>query len=256
VTCPGDEWGGASDGWRGWWAIFESALEPVNSALVDLVDLHAGHRILDVATGFGEPALTAARRVGSPGSVVVADSEDHDLPDASFDAALCRFGLSFVSDLAGTLKRLLVLLAPTGRLAAAVWGPPARCPALSIPLTTMRQYTELPCVPPGAPGPFGLGGEGVIEDELNFAGFADVESRRLAVVFEWTSPEAFARFHEAVADPIYGLAIQPGNRRDEMWEALLGAARAKSRTEGGVRLEAEVVVVVGRRPAREFAADR
>ncbi len=255
LVTPGDEGDGAADGWQRWWPIFESALELVNSALVDLADVRPGQRVLDLATSFGEPALTAVRRVGPAGSVVVTDAEDENLPDASFDAALCRFGLMFLCDLAGTLKRLQGVLLPGGRLAAAVWGPPGGCPALSVPLTTVRQYVELPPVPPGAPGLFGLGGEGLIEDELNFAGFTDVHSRRFDVVFGWTSPDEFTRFHQTVAVPIHGaLAIVPSQHQEEMREALLSAARSRAGTDGGVRLEAEVVVVVGQRPPS--ASDR
>ena len=247
VMQPADGWAGAAEGWWRWGQMFEPALDPVNAALVDLAEIRPAQRVLDVATGFGEPALTATRRVGPAGSVVVAGSEDQALAGASFDAVLCRFGLSFIPDLAGTLKRLLTLLVPGGRLAAAAWGSPARCPALTVPLTTLRQYLELPPVPPGAPGLFGLGAEGVIEDELNFAGFTHVRSCHHTLLFEWTSPEAFARFHQVAAVPLLGVAVRPGKHEDELRAALLGAAQARAGRDGGVRLEADVVVVAGRR---------
>ena len=251
TTHPGDEWDGVA-GWWKWRPMFESALAPVTAALVALADLQPGQRVLNGAAGFDEPAASAARRVGPAGTVVVADAEDHDLTDASFDAALCRFGLSFVPDLAATLKRVVALLVPGGRLAAAVWGSPARCPALSIPWTTMRQFMEPPSFPPGAAGLFGLGGEGVIDDELNFAGFTDVRSRRLAVVFGWESAEQFASFHQAVAVPLHGaVATVSSEHRDQMREALVGSARARAGPDGGLCLEAEVVVVVGRRPTQK-----
>lgn len=249
VPHPEDESDGAADGWWRWGPLFESALEPVNAALVELADLQPGQRVLNGATGCAEPAASAARRVGPAGSVVMADAEDPALTDASFDAALCRFGLSFVPNVAATLQRLAVLLVPDGRLAAAVWGPPARCPALSIPWATMCLFMEPPSLPPGAAGLFGLGGEGVIDDELNFVGFTDVRSRRLPVILGWESAEQFASFHQAVAVPIHGAgATVSSKRRDEMREALVGIARARAGPDGGLCLEAEVVVVVGRRP--------
>ncbi len=249
VTHPGDEWDGAADGWWRWGPMFESALEPVNATLVELADLQPGQRVL--ASGCGEPAADAARRVGPAGSVVVADGEDRDLADASFDAALYRFGLSFVPDMAATLQRLAALLAPGGRLAAAVWGPPTRCPALSLAWATMRLFMEPPSVAPGAAGLFGLGGEGVVDDELNFAGFTDVRSRRLTVVLEWESAEQFASFHQAVAVPIHGARATVSSKRQQMREALVGIARTRAGLDAGLRLEAEVVVVVGRRPTQK-----
>jgi ubiquinone/menaquinone biosynthesis C-methylase UbiE len=82
--------------------------------------IRRGQRILDVAAGAGEPAVSAAERVGPGGDVLatdlsegiveiarqvarerglgqvearVMDGEKLDLPDASFDTALCRLGL-------------------------------------------------------------------------------------------------------------------------------------------------------------------
>ena len=249
VTHPGDEWDGAADGWLRWRPLFGSALEPVNAALVELADLQPGQRVLDSAAGFDEPAASAVRRVGPAGSVVVAGAEEHDLAVASFDAVLWRFGLSFVPDPAAALKRLAALLVSDGRLAVAVWGPPARCPALGIPWATMRLIMQPPSFIPDGAGPFGLGGEGVIDDELNFAGFTDVRSRRLAVLFRWESAEQFASFHQDVAVPIHGVgATVSSEHRDDMREALIGIARARAGPDGRVCLEAEVVVVVGKRP--------
>lgn len=238
----GDDW------WR-WSPLFESALESVNAALVELADLQPGQRVLDRSTGCDEPAATAALRVGPVGSVVAADADDRDLADASFDAALCRFALSFVPNVAADLQRLAALLVPGGRLAAAVWGPPARCSALSIPWATMCLFMEPNSLPPGAAGLFGLGAQGVLDDELHFAGFTGVRSRPLRVVFTWESAEEFASFHQAAVVPIHGaVATMSSERRREMREALVGIARTRAGVNGGLRLEAEVVVVVGTRP--------
>lgn len=126
-------WNEAAEGWRRHWGAFEQAVAPVNEALVGLAPIEAGHRVLDVATGVGEPALSLAHRVSSSGRVVAIDvspamlaagvaervrstgicnveladmdAEDPWLPRASFDAAFCRFGLMFLADLRGALGR-------------------------------------------------------------------------------------------------------------------------------------------------------
>jgi ubiquinone/menaquinone biosynthesis C-methylase UbiE len=41
--------------------------------LIELAHADAGHRVLDIATGLGEPAFTAVRRVGPTGWVVATD---------------------------------------------------------------------------------------------------------------------------------------------------------------------------------------
>ena len=111
-----DDWGIAADGWRKWWPVIERMMQPVSDRLMDLARVQSGHRVLDVATGIGEPAITAARRVGSTGQVLATDqapqmlaigreragqlglanvefhemdAETLDLPAQSFDAILC-----------------------------------------------------------------------------------------------------------------------------------------------------------------------
>src|SRR5439155_15093881 len=67
------EWGVSADGWKRHWNIWEQAAQHLNERLVELAWIRPGHRVLDVATGLGEPAFTAARRVGPNGSVVATD---------------------------------------------------------------------------------------------------------------------------------------------------------------------------------------
>src|SRR5216684_720903 len=57
-------WDTAAPGWEKWWQIIEAQLQVVSDRLVDLADLRPGQQVLDIATGVGEPAVTAAQRVG------------------------------------------------------------------------------------------------------------------------------------------------------------------------------------------------
>ena len=106
--------------------IDEPFEEPVNDRLVELADIDAGHTVVDVATGIGDPALSVARRVGPAGRVIATDqsaamlaiaerrarehgltniefrqldANAYDFPDATIDAVVCRWGLMFLSDL-------------------------------------------------------------------------------------------------------------------------------------------------------------
>ena len=146
-----NHWGLAAQGWREWWHLFESALQPVSDAMVEMAAVGPHQRVLDLATGIGEPAATAARRPGRHGTVLgtdlcpqmlaigeeraakeglgnlefrTMDAEWPDFAPGSFDAALCRLGLMFLPDLSGALQRISGVLVPAGRLSAAVWGPP------------------------------------------------------------------------------------------------------------------------------------
>jgi ubiquinone/menaquinone biosynthesis C-methylase UbiE len=111
--------------------------------------LAPGARVLDLCCGTGASALPAARVVGASGSVLgvdltpslveqararaaaegltqarfeVSDVEALTFPAASFDAVLSVFGIFFVDDMAGMLRRAWSWLAPGGRLAITVWG--------------------------------------------------------------------------------------------------------------------------------------
>ena len=114
----------AAAGWQKWWMTIETATEKVSKRLMELAQIQPGSKVLDIATGLGEPALTAAKQVGKSGKVIAldissqmlsfakerarslglqdvvefkeADAETIDLPSSTFDAALCRWGLMFL----------------------------------------------------------------------------------------------------------------------------------------------------------------
>ena len=115
-------WDSAAVGWKEWSAFNDSADRHISERLVELADVRPGSRVLDVAAGYGEPALTAARKAGREGRVVAtdisaemlafgreraaaaglgnvefieSDASSLDFPQASFDAAVSRWGIIF-----------------------------------------------------------------------------------------------------------------------------------------------------------------
>ena len=62
-----------AEGWQKWWKTFEQDAQKVNERLVELAEIKQGDKVLDIATGIGEPAITAARKVGIKGHVVATD---------------------------------------------------------------------------------------------------------------------------------------------------------------------------------------
>ena len=139
-------WNGVANGWQKWWIAFEHDAKKVNQRLVELAGIKEEYRILDIATGIGEPAITAAKKVGAKGYVLgidisakmlsiakqranslgleniiefkEADAETIDLPASSFNAVLCRWGLMFLPNLTMTLINMHKLLSPDGRIAS------------------------------------------------------------------------------------------------------------------------------------------
>lgn len=267
-------WDSVAAGWSRWWTTIEKGAQRVSDRLVELADIQPGHKVLDVATGIGEPCVTAARRVGTTGSVIGTDlspqmlaigreratalgltnvefremdAEALDLPEESFDGVLCRWGLMFLPNLADALSGMHRLMASGGRLAAAVWGEPQSVPLLSLPMGVMRQMVDVPTPPPGAPGPFSLANVDTLEQALKRTGFTDVRSEHLNVSLDIPSAEAYVSMIQDTAGPISAMvADKPPELREKVWEAIAGAAGQYATADGTIQMENQAICISGR----------
>jgi enediyne biosynthesis protein CalE5 len=260
-------WDDSAEGWKRWWPTFERAAQTVNDRLVELARVRTGNRVLDIATGSGEPALTAARAVGSSGRVVAvdmspgmlaiareridaanlknvelveSDAESLRLDPRSFDAALCRWGLMFMPDLDGVVRGLHRALKPDGRFATAVWSVADKVPMCGIARDAIRRFTGI-VPPPNAPDPTRLADTTILEKALAGAGFRDVTIERLIVTFEFPSAEAFADFRGQIGGSRAMLAKQLPDVARQVREAIVASAREFAVAGGGVRLSNETI---------------
>jgi SAM-dependent methyltransferase len=254
-------WDAVAAGWRRWQRRFEAAARVVTERLVSVVA--AGDAVLDVGSGCGEPALSAARATGAGGRVlgvdvspqmiavarraaaglanvefVEADIERAPLPAASFDVALARWSLPFAGDRVVALRAVHRSLVPGGVLAAAVWGPPAEAPAISLAFRTIAAELGLEPPPPG-PGPFALADADLLAAELRAAGFVEAAVERVVVPFRFASVDELARFARDVLPP--GIRSVLRERRGSVddpavWDAFAAAAAAYRRPDGSVVL--------------------
>lgn len=191
--------------------------------MITLAEIGPGQRILDVATGLGEPALTVARRIAPSGRVDAIDSSEAMLAHAreraarlgldkvafevmagenlayraaSFDALLCRWGLMFLNDLPRTLAGFRRILVPGGRLVAAVWGPPERVPAVSLSGFELHRVLGLPAPAQRPMSAFALSDTEALCRGVEEAGFRDVRGEWLKVEFLFESVEAVVAFRK------------------------------------------------------------
>src|SRR3972149_5483185 len=74
-----EQWDRAADGWRKHDERFRQVTAPVSRHLLELAGISAGMRVLDIASGTGEPALPAAEIVGPGGRVVLSDQSEEML---------------------------------------------------------------------------------------------------------------------------------------------------------------------------------
>lgn len=268
------DWSHVASGWKRWWQTIEQGAKPVSDRLVELADIKAGQHVLDVATGIGEPAVTAARKVESAGKVIAtdqapqmlaiareraaelkltniefqeADAETLNFQEQTFDAILCRWGLMFLPNLAEALAGMHRLMKKGGRLAAAVWGPPDKVPFISVAIGTVRQELQAPPPSPGTPGPFSLAEVAVLKHALKQAGFTQIHSEPLLLTFEWASAEDYTRFQQDIAAPIIAMvANEAPERQASVWRAVTEAARQYAGPDQRVRMMGEAICVVAR----------
>lgn len=144
-------WDGAAPGWRQWSDRIDAWTAHVSARMVKLAGVGPGSVVLDVACGYGEPALTAARAAGPAGRVVATDisaemlayarvradaagmdtveflasaTSDLDFAAGEFDAVISRWGVVFDSDAEAALARIGGFAKPGARVVLSSWGEP------------------------------------------------------------------------------------------------------------------------------------
>jgi SAM-dependent methyltransferase len=264
------DWDAAAAGWKKWWPVLERGAQPVSDRLVELAQVGAGARVLDVATGSGEPAVTAARLIApsgrviavdqSPGMLAIAreradalrianvefrenDGETLTISEHDFDAVLCRWGLMFMPDLDHALGGFRQRLVSGGRIAVSVWSTPDKVPMISIGGEAVRKLANLPPPVPGALDPLRLGDSSILMGSLERAGFRDIRIERMPVMFEFDSAEDFTKMRQEVASAFRALlARQSPEVRRQIIAEVTNAARKFTASDGKVRTTNETIL--------------
>lgn len=268
------QWNTVAAGWKKWSEYIDQVAAHISKRLVELAGVQPGSRVLDVAAGYGEPALTAAKAAGSDGQIVAtdispemlaygrerapaagieniefieADASSLDFPESSFDAALSRWGIIFEPDGEGAAARVRGFLKPGSRMAISSWGEPDQVPFLSIPMRTAMEKLDVPPPPPGTPGPLSRPTPDALGGLLEGGGFSDVEVEQADVTYEFESPAQFTEFTREIAAPIRAMIEQhPQDVQAETWDAITEAAAEAGGGLGPLTLSNVVLLAVGR----------
>ena len=211
------------------WKAKSAAMgQGVTEALVEYSQPQAGMRVLDLASGTGEPAITLAGRVGAQGQVIALDlsadlleiaakrardrgltnfttqqGDAHTLPfaDSSFDLATSRFGVMFFRDPELAFRELLRVLRPGARACFLVWGSFDQ-PYWQSMMGVVHRHVGGPLLPSDGPNPFRYAVHGSLSTILRSAGFRDVEEENKTVPWEWPGPaEEVWEYAQSVSVP-------------------------------------------------------
>jgi ubiquinone/menaquinone biosynthesis C-methylase UbiE len=268
-----DVWNAAAENWADTRALSASAEQAVSSRLIALAHVAPGQRVLDIATGAGDPALAVAQVVGPTGSVVGIDqapqmlasarerataagltnttfiegnAQTLDLPAQSFDAVVSRWGLMFFIPLVPALESFRRVLRPDGYLAAAVWGPAQQVPIISASIGAVFNQLGIPLPPPDAPGPFNLADSARLAQSLADAGFHNVQTEPLTMSVTFPSAEVFARFQRASNQMITQvIAQQPAEQQQALWQTVAQVGARMADPDGSITLHNLCIYVSG-----------
>ncbi|HZV79955.1 MAG TPA: class I SAM-dependent methyltransferase [Candidatus Binatus sp.] len=255
-----------------WSKVIDSMYGPATKIMLESAGLAAGMRVLDVAAGAGDQTIHAADRVGPNGYVLATDIMEeallfaasdaskrgirnvgfHAMPcealaatDASFDAAICRNGLQYLSDQPKGFAEIYRVLKPNGKLAAIVWSAPRRNPFLarSFDLAFEKLGTRPPS--PDEPGPFRLGYDGALRSALEASGFAQVRVDAVKAPVSFSSASEALQFQQQAL----GLLTQlleglSESDRAHVWRQIEQALRAFER-DGSFAADGELLVGSG-----------
>jgi ubiquinone/menaquinone biosynthesis C-methylase UbiE len=238
----------ASQKWRKQSAAMGSNM---TRAIVDAAQVESGMRVLDIACGTGEPAISVATLLAGSGDVVGVDlspaplkiaeeraaqrglrntrfqqADAHYLPfdDSSFDRITSRLGVMFFSDLPRALSEMCRILKPAGRATLLVWGPMEQ-PYFHTTIGTVLRMLPGIIVPESGRRMFALGQEGVLSQALREAGFSHSEENLVTVPWTWIgAPEEVWEYFQDVAVPFAPLLQSiPAKRRPEINAEVLKA---------------------------------
>ena len=229
-----------ANAWRKWSGSRDLLTREVTNAMMKLAEVHPGQKILDIASGAGQPAIPFAEAVGPGGQVTAtdlgsallaiaeenarargvtnmtfrqADAESLPFPDESFDTVTCRCGLMFVPDHLKALRECRRVLKPGGRAVFAVWGTREQ-PFFATTVGTLRKFVEIPPPEPGAPNAFKFAEPGTLRAAMLEAGFGRAKEDLHEIQGAWPgTPEEFWNYFRESAAPFrpYVESLSPEN---------------------------------------------
>jgi ubiquinone/menaquinone biosynthesis C-methylase UbiE len=196
-----ERWDRASTGWGKRADEIRQFGMPVSAWMIEHAALQPGQRVLELAAGPGDTGFLAAELIKPGGTLVCSDASEGmldvararaaaqgidnvefaqlelewiDLPAASVDTILCRWGIMLTVDPSAAVREMRRVLKPGGTVAVAVWDEAAKNPWATIPGRAMIKLGHTQPPDPNAPGMFALAPAERLQTLLEDAGFVEV----------------------------------------------------------------------------------
>ncbi len=267
-------WTMVAPGWGKYDSLMRDWAAPVTERMIALAAIREGSRVLDIACGAGEPALTIAARIGPKGTVLATDfveemigyarskaqarslsniefrcvdGEVIDEMKNSFDAVTMRWGLMFMPDPVKCMHCANSALKPGGKAVITVWTEAANNPFVTVPLGVLKRHMDVPTPPPGAPGIFALADPDRLRAIFAEVGFSDVTIEQVSIpMADFSTGAEYDMFIRELAGPVASLFAQlPEDTQAIVKQEIVREAEARSSKPGRVYLRGITHVVVG-----------
>jgi SAM-dependent methyltransferase len=270
TTTPHPDWGTsfrltADEKWK---AKSAAMGRDVTEALVAYANPRPGMRVLDLACGTGEPAITVATRIPTAHVTALdlsadllaiadqrasqrglanittrqADAQQLPFPDEQFDLATSRFGVMFFADLDRALRELHRVLKPGARACFAVWGPKEQ-PYFASTIGVVHRHVGGRLLAPGGPDPFRFSRPGSLTEAFTKNGFTSPQEESRTVPWTWPGPpeEAWEQ-QRAIATPFLPLLNQvPADAWPKINDEVHAAIRRHEKN-GAIEFGAQIIL--------------
>lgn len=264
-----ERWNAIAESWHRWIPKMHVWSEPATELMLDLAQINPGDSVLDIAAGDGDQSLAAAARVGPSGRVLaidkadkllfiaaqsaakagvshletrIMDGENLELPEKSFDGAVCRFALRFFHNPVQALQGIGRVLKPDGRFSVVVYEENGE-PEFLTALSTVQKYLGVERqVKPAATS---LGTSEALERAFTSAGFSDMETHPLTLTVRMTSAKECIAYLQDTSPTLRDMLLPlPAQARVDAWH-LVEDSLSKYVGQSGFEVYHRVLVAAG-----------
>lgn len=265
-----ERWQAVAAGWGARREALQAVAAPVSRWMVEAIAPEPGHTVLELAAGPGDTGLLAAERIRPGGRLISTDGAEAmvelvraraaelglenvearpmeaewiDLPAASVDGVLARWGYMLLADPESALRETRRVLRPGGRVALAAWDAAERNPWSAAFGAELLARGLVTAPEPGEPTMFSFAPAGRVRELLENAGFAEIVVDALDLTF--TAPSFDAWFeHQYDMSPGLSRALAGATpqQRDELYEGVRRRLAPHRAEDGSLRMPARTLV--------------